>query len=512
MAAMYKAILVDDEPFILDGLFDAVDWSFHELEITGRAENGLQALELLKEVPADILITDITMPVMNGLELIRAVRGIKPDLKVIILSGYNEFDYLKEAMMLGIENYLLKPVNFKELNDTLANTVEKLNAPALNAGYTEDEINIVRDNILYRWITGRISPDELAERVRMLDIRLEGAYMLAAIICPDTDGYESLLGVIKMRIAHTHRAVCFTDIEGRIVVAFMADCPQDCKREAVDFLANLREETPQVCLYRVSLGTAERLGEGERLSYERALRAQEYFLVLGRTDTADAETLLSDWCDQQLQLQVDWSEYGRLMLTKDKEGLFSRIEDELRRMQAQEGVTPELLRGLALEIMVRLKIQLKELKRSESSAGNLYKTVFEQAAKAVDIEQLIAAVQETAGMTVDELVRQDKSPVITQILNHIQMFYPEDMSLKSLGQQYNIHPVYLGQLFHKETNVSFTDYINKYRIERAKALLRETPMKVQDIAREVGYWETGYFYKQFKKYVGISPTDYKGFG
>jgi two-component system response regulator YesN len=92
------------------------------------------------------------------------------------------------------------------------------------------------------------------------------------------------------------------------------------------------------------------------------------------------------------------------------------------------------------------------------------------------------------------------------------MFYPEDMSLKSLGQQYNIHPVYLGQLFHKETNVSFTDYINKYRIERAKALLRETPMKVQDIAREVGYWETGYFYKQFKKYVGISPTDYKGFG
>ncbi|QYR21166.1 response regulator transcription factor [Paenibacillus sp. sptzw28] len=508
---MYKTFLVDDEPFILDGLFDAVDWSLHELEITGRAENGRQALELLREVPADILITDITMPLMNGLELIRAAREFKPGLKVIILSGYNEFDYLKEAMTLGIENYLLKPVNFKELNDTLANTIMKLNGSGLYGGYTEDEIDILRDNILYRWITGRIAPDELAGRVRLLDIRLEGSYMLAAIICLDTDGGSGLLKPeIKQRITRRDNAVCFSDIEGRNVVVFMADCPLECKREALDFLASLRKETP--FLYRISLGTAERLGEGERLSYERALRAQEYFLMLGRTDTADAETLLPDWRGQQPQLQVDWSDYGRLMMTKDKAGLLGRIEDELRRMQVQEGVTPELLRGLALEIMVYLKIQLKELKRSESYAGNLYKSLFEQAAKAIDIEQLIAAVKKTAGMTVDELVRSDKSPIITQILNHIQMNYPEDMSLKSLGQQYNIHPVYLGQLFHKETNESFTDYINKYRIERAKKLLRETTMKVQDIAKEVGYWETGYFYKQFKKYVGISPTDYKGFG
>lgn len=97
-----------------------------------------------------------------------------------------------------------------------------------------------------------------------------------------------------------------------------------------------------------------------------------------------------------------------------------------------------------------------------------------------------------------------------QVLNYIHESYNEDVSLKTLGAQYHIHPVYLGQLFHKEVNESFTEYINKYRIEKAKELLRITSLKVHEIALKVGYWETGYFYKQFKKHVGISPTEYKG--
>ena len=100
--------------------------------------------------------------------------------------------------------------------------------------------------------------------------------------------------------------------------------------------------------------------------------------------------------------------------------------------------------------------------------------------------------------------------LLRQVLHYIDQSYNEDISLKTLGALYNIHPVYLGQLFHKEVNQSFTDYINWYRIEKAKELLKHSPMKVQEIARCVGYWETGYFYKQFKKYVGISPTEYKG--
>ncbi|WP_048747000.1 response regulator, partial [Paenibacillus sp. P22] len=157
---MYRVMLVDDEPFIVEGLQDAIDWSAFDLEIAAVAGSGKAALEQLKRQPVDLLVTDITMPGMSGLELIREARGILPGLKAIILSGYNEFDYLKEGMTLGIENYLLKPVNFKELRATLAATAAKLDAeeepPEL--ALSEEELGILKDRILYRWMRGEIDP------------------------------------------------------------------------------------------------------------------------------------------------------------------------------------------------------------------------------------------------------------------------------------------------------------------------------------------------------------------
>ena len=124
---MFKVFLVDDEPFIIEGLYDLVKWPDYGMEIVGHALNGAAALEAMKGLDLDILITDISMPVMGGLSLIPQAQKRYPELKVIILSGYNEFDYLKEGMRLGIENYLLKPINIVEMKATLANVAAKLN-------------------------------------------------------------------------------------------------------------------------------------------------------------------------------------------------------------------------------------------------------------------------------------------------------------------------------------------------------------------------------------------------
>ncbi|GGD88031.1 response regulator transcription factor [Paenibacillus nasutitermitis] len=513
---MYKVFLVDDEPFILDGLYDAVDWSSYGLELTGRAGNGKQALEWMKEVPVDILITDITMPVMNGLELIAAARQQYPELKIIILSGYNEFDYLKQGMKLGIENYLLKPINFTELTETLRNTVEKLDAetPATRGPvFTDDEIGILKDNILYRWMTGQIAPDELAERARMLGIVFEWPFLLASLVRPDDEDEKRVLELrreIKQRVAAERSTICFTNLEGDIVIVFMGDSPEACKLASLDLLTRLRSELGESYRSRISLGMVKRIGDEHEQSYEQARRAQEYFLMLGRTDIAEYETLIPDRSAQLPQIPVDWSDLGRLMVAKDKEQLFTRIEEEFHHAQKQEGITPALLRSLAIEMMLRLKMELNDLKSAQAMVSGLYKDVIGKASHASDVAELIALVQEAAEMMIDILGQDDRSPIVKQVLSHIHEFYMEEMSLKSLGRQYNIHPGYLGKLFHKETNETFTDYMNKYRIQQAKEMLKNTTMKVHEIARAVGYWETGYFHKQFKKYVGISPTDYKG--
>lgn len=506
---MYKVVLVDDEPFILDGLYDALDWSSYGLELTGRAENGQEALELLKKVPADILITDITMPRMNGLELIRAVRGFRPELKVIILSGYNEFDYLKEGMQLGIENYLLKPINFAELSATLTGTVEKLNLPAPLPPFHESEMDILKDNVLNRWLSGRISRLELEERAKLLGIRLEGTDMIAVVIRAAGPPDDLLYAEVQRRIGPEPDAECYVNMEGDIVAVFLADGPEACKRNALAFADALRKAVPGAQGIRISLGSPGRLFLEEPRSYEEALRAQEYFLLLPPDGIADYGELRNGVEGGPDAFRPDWPAYARLLMAKDREGLIGRIGTDFAALHGREGVTPGFMRSLAVELAVRMKLELGRV-RMPDAVEERFKDVLERITRSTSREQLLETLEEMAGMAVGGLVQEDKSPVIKQILNHIHRCYAQDMSLKSLGQQYNIHPVYLGQLFHKETREVFTEYINKYRIEMAKAQLKETNLKVHEIAKQVGYWETGYFHKQFKKYVGISPMEYRG--
>lgn len=207
-------------------------------------------------------------------------------------------------------------------------------------------------------------------------------------------------------------------------------------------------------------------------------------------------------------MPLNWEDDLKLIMAKDKEALLVRIQDHFEQLRQMEGITPVLLQGIAMEWLIRFKMQLQEIRHVEEP--ELFADGFGLIRSTVSINELTQIIQEAATITVDALVRDVKSPVVQQVLNYIHESYNEDVSLKTLGAQYHIHPVYLGQLFHKEVNESFTEYINKYRIEKAKELLRNTSLKVHEIALKVGYWETGYFYKQFKKHVGISPTEYKG--
>ena len=161
---MYSVLLVDDEPSVLTGLRYVIDWDEYGVEIAGTASNGTQALELLRELPVDILITDIQMPQMGGLELLQQVRAQNMDLRCIILTGYDDFKYVKKAAQLGIENYLLKPVSPEELSETLLNTITKIEYLRSRKLDLAENIRVLRDGTFYRWIAGRIGSAELADR------------------------------------------------------------------------------------------------------------------------------------------------------------------------------------------------------------------------------------------------------------------------------------------------------------------------------------------------------------
>jgi two-component system response regulator YesN len=508
---MHKVFLVDDEPFITEGLFDAVDWPAFGLEVVGTAENGEDALRRIRQMPVDILITDISMPLMNGLHLIRRAREFRPELKAIILSGFNEFDYLKEGMQLGIENYLLKPINVKELNDTLANTVEKLNSVPFDPLLREYNVQIMKDNTMYRWITGRISDAEFDERAGMLGISLHAPYGLAAVLryeSPHSEDYEKAFARVADAFAGNRTVVPFRDMEEDIVIAAGLRVPEKDKpklaRQLSELRASLSSGGGQA---RLSFGKVYPLRSRLTDSYEEAKKAQEYFLVYPEKEWIDYGDTESFQQADLSEFPIDWGDYTKLLVAKDKQGLSARILGDFDRLRRREGVTPSYMQELAMELIVRFKMELKAIKHTEER--DIFSLGFERVNAAADFASLTEAVRLVAERCVDSLASDVRSPVVAQVLAEIHRNYAEELSLKALGAQYHVHPVYLGQLFQKETGESFTEYVNKYRIEKAKELLKTSTLKVQEISRKVGYWETGYFYKQFKKHVGISPTDYK---
>jgi len=179
---MYKVLIVDDEPFILDGLPYVIDWEEHGAEIAASARSGEEALAILEQMTIHIVMTDIKMPGMDGLELIEQARSRGMNAKFIVLSGYDEFELVKKAVIYGVENYLLKPLEEEELSDTLLTTIEKLDHELHLSIQNKQNYSIVKENILYRWVSGQIGHEELASRAEFLGIKLDYNHFQAGIV------------------------------------------------------------------------------------------------------------------------------------------------------------------------------------------------------------------------------------------------------------------------------------------------------------------------------------------
>lgn len=502
---MYKVFLVDDEPFILEGLYDIIDWAKLGMEIVGQAENGLAALEALKDIPVDLLITDISMPRLNGLDLIRQAREIHPDLKVIVLSGYDDFAYLKEGMSLGIENYLLKPINLEEFSATLQTVIEKLDESKTLVD--EHSIRILRDNIMTRWMRRQIGSTEFHERAELLGITLDQSKVLVVLIRLEhshKEAYETM----SQLFAGAPRIVVFQDMDGDLVVVFNIDDTAEGIGYTEEGLLLIKQKLADYRPVRIAVGSLESAEGQASVSYTHAKKALEYFLIFKDRDLIRFEDLGVTGEALGPSLTMDWDKYPKLLLARNKEAMDVAIDEDFHQLATMKGVTPEHLQLVVMEWFIRFKMQLKEIRHTEEP--DAFNESLARIRTADSLEELIALMQEIAGQTITALTRDLKSPVIQQVLNTIHTSYNEDLSLKTLGALYHIHPVYLGQLFHKEVGELFTEYINHYRIEKAKEQLRTTHLKVHEIARNVGYWEPGYFYKQFRKYVGVSPTEFKG--
>lgn len=517
---MYNLLIVDDEPAVLEGILSSLEWEEHGIEIMGAAANGEEALRILSHTHIHIVLTDLRMPVMGGLDLIRQVKETHPGIRFIILSGFDDFDYIKEAIRLGVEDYLLKPLNKDELSSALLTAIEKIENDLHKYIHMMKDVTAFKENLLHRWVTHSISHYEFRERAMLSNIQYSSPeYAVAVVRILDAASLKDMgLAAFSVwnicdEVMNSHSpAIVFRNTENDVIFIFYGE---QLYAKAQELRRGL-----QACLDQVSgllkikvfmtLGCVIQGYTNVHESYTDAVSLQNYSLILPCNNILSADDISKPHPHQDA-LQIDFSVFRNLVTMKRLEEAVTFIEELIAGLGNTGLANLAAAKNTILELLFHLSDVLKNSARRAEELPEDLKNLFsgfDTVRSNLELEQWLKAITCKAIRFLEVKV-ENTHPLVKQVLDSVHAGYSKDISLKTLSAQYNVNTSYLGQLFKNETGEMFTDYLNNVRIERAKELIAGTPLKMNEIAERVGYTNQGHFFRSFKKLTGLSPAEYK---
>jgi two-component system, response regulator YesN len=499
---MYKVLLVDDEPLITTGLKALLDWADYGFEVVSTAESGEEALSYLKENQIDILVTDIMMEEMTGLELIKEVKILQPKVKCIVLTGYQEFEFIKQGLLLGIENYLVKPVDEEELLKTIRNIGDKLNA--VTEGNQEQEPSTLKDNTLWRFLNGEIDKNDCLERLSFYNIQFNQPYYSVSILSFENYHKAEISKDIRNYIEEQFSALCLYSPNQELLIIFGGSNEEELIQFNQSLVHDFNSEHSKAGLFYLSMGKPVKTVEDLEESFAIA---REYSLLqlYSNPNVLISQRLTVDKQEEMKKQQEFKDNIVKLILKADVEALKmvdSYFQDITRKSSF---ISPQAVKKYTYDLISYIHYSL------QSDDLSYYTAAVEKVVYSKDIHQMMTILKEYCRELILSILNQVnmRSPIVQNVLDFIHVHYDQGVSLKTLGQQFHVNAIYLGQLFQKEVGVVFSEYLNRFRLEKAKELLKTTHYRAGEIGKKVGYSDTTYFYKQFRKTVGTTPSEWR---
>lgn len=494
---MYRVLLVDDEESVLKVLKTSIDWLALGVETPVTATDGVQALEIMENAPFHLLITDIKMPRLGGLELIRRVRQLYPEVRCILLTAYSEFDYAKEAIRLGVENYLLKPVQKEELESTVQNAMANLYSHRGNGG------NLLYENILHRWLAGSISGEELSERAGVLGLNLFlPQYCAVGVLKRRKDSSTALFrSACLEQLARQYEIYHCWNERGTFIL-ILGGRRLD-RMELEHQLRTLAGEQGAAGPALVAVGSIVNDPQALHLSYsmvcdmaELADPAQTDVILSLQADThsLDADSLIEDvrsFCYGETGAKDSYSLAAQLYWSvpyKDAAGCLHHLLYSYLRVKSSEFPGSENLQEQMPEhFMTRLS-----------------------AASGDEAVRLLAMALDWMRADFDRKL-DALSPIVRLAIRYIHdsVRNGDGGSIKEFSARSGANPAYLGHLFKEETGNFFNSYLMQCRINRSVVLLKKPGSKIKDVASRVGFASTSYFVRCFRESKGVSPARYR---
>ena len=511
---MYKVLIADDEALILKGISTMVEWEKCRTELIGTALNGEIAYDMIVKDPPDIVITDIKMPGMNGLELLQKVRQTYSEIQFIILSGYEEFEFAKKAMEYGVKHYLLKPCNKGRIADVLEQVVAEIDETRSKDSFMrqirydlEKVLPQVKEQFLKEFITcktygsrdweyySQLFRFKKMEKIRLLLLELEGQH--------DYEHIFALKNIAAETIGNDHDIILNTTV-GDNIVFLIEDQPI---AQLVPLLYKIKRVYKEY--YNLEITTAVS-GAGEiehvRQLYKEAQEGLAYRFYLGTGCIITKEDV---WMNSRTREMPDHEKF----ILSLRSGNTQEVEDYLRTFfewLKQQQYDIDLAKSYILDLhMVVIRQALPE-----DMEGHFKKLAQLYGLETLgQFEQFVASAALEVVQSIFESLIKVKNEIVMKMLQYIHDHLDdESLSLLKLANDIMyMNADYLGRLFKMETGERFSSYISNARIDRAKQLLDGSQeIKVQKVAEMVGFgYNSQYFSTVFKKETGYAPTEYK---
>jgi two-component system, response regulator YesN len=522
MIVLYKVLIADDEYYIRDGLEHMIEWEEYGLEVVGSVENGVQALDVVKDKGPHIIVTDVKMPNMNGIELIKKIRQEYEHIKIIIISGYDDFEYVKESLLYGVENYILKPINEEELSNTLLNTVSKIEKEQDIPFKFTDRTNFIKENIFCRIVTNIISHEEMREKMDFLNINLTSDSYVVGMIKIITNQEANFLNInntrkklvrfLEDRLNKQMKSYVFRDLSGHVVILFCKskDNPYSEVENSISKLLYPIKQKFKINIF-VTMGSEQVEIAQAHKSYAHAQDLQKYIYIYPANTILSYPKVIYSLQKLSAGYQLKSDDLKEFILKEDKMGIENFFSKFKKQISISEIIMIDYVRDFIIELAAVLIGVAKEKEIWKETNAMNFKNIYNKLFNHDKFEDTINWLKDIACDVVDRISEKNNQfkPLIEEIVEYVNKHYTCNISLKTIAVKFYLNPSYLGQKFKNKTGRLFSDYLRNLRMEEAKKILTVRGMKASEVALKVGYNDPNYFYKVFKKYTGVYPAEYK---
>ncbi|RIX52368.1 response regulator [Paenibacillus nanensis] len=542
---MYKLMIVEDEPLIRAGLTHYFPWKDLGVDVILEAENGMEGVRLALQDKPDLIITDIRMPELDGLEMIERLRPELPDALFVILTGYNEFHYAQRAIKIGnVRNYLLKPLEYEESMATVKDCLDQLERRRIDRSSRLELEDAAKENTRYKYgdAIKQLLDDAVVDSSDLqpfLELEtLACSYLAVIAACPsplraspnELLQSRAVLRKLKERVVEElqrlpamRRVMTYTSgSKLYTVLAFDSDHGGDAEAAVIDLYSEIWRTTAEETALRIFISIGRTAGHLAQAASE--LKAADKALYMRYFDSAREQFRLDAYGTKD----PDDSAHSVQLKKEDREALIACVEegrsDEIKLLMqrlCKESYRPSSPAGIDLWLAFLQELMSVTLRLAHQSGLQVEDIYSEKLLRLTFIDDF-ATVEElfewisdwVMQLSEDYKKRGTKSPaqehlVFEQIEAFIRQHISEDVTLQMVADRFFYNPSYLSRLFKSKLRKNYMTFVTEIRIQAAQDYLRDSRYLVTEICGMCGYKSYKHFVKTFRSLVGMTPTDYR---